>query len=102
MMGRFLKGQSGNPGGRPKIIGEVQEVARQYTVEAIETLAAIMRDIKAPPAARATACNSILDRAYGKPPQALSTTISARSPHELSDQELMAIIAGGAAATTEH
>src|SRR5262245_6808876 len=79
-----------------------QEVARQYTVEAIDTLAAIMRDKKAPAAARAMACNSILDRGYGRPFQAVSTTISARSVNELSDQELMAIIAGGAATTTEH
>jgi hypothetical protein len=90
-MAKFQKGTSGNPGGRPKIVGEVQEVARQYTVEAIGTLAAIMRDTKAPAAARALASNSILDRAFGKPAQALTTTISARSVHELSDEELMAI-----------
>jgi hypothetical protein len=101
-MARFQKGQSGNPGGRPRIIGDVQEVARQYTVEAISTLAGIMRDTKAPPAARAMACNSILDRGYGKPSQALSTTISARSVQELTDDELRAIIAGAAEATTEH
>ena len=102
-MARFAKGQSGNPGGRPKVVGAVQEVARQYTIEAISTLAAIMRDPKAPAAARALASNSILDRAFGKPAQAVSTTISARSARELTDDELMAIIAGGAAvATTEH
>jgi len=34
----FKKGQSGNPGGRPKIVGEVKELARTHTAEAIETL----------------------------------------------------------------
>src|SRR5262249_16629445 len=85
------KGQSGNPGGRPKIIGEVQELARQYTVEAVDTLASIMRDKKAPAAARAMASNSILDRGYGKPPQMLSATVTARRQvRDMSDAEIMA------------
>jgi hypothetical protein len=43
----FKPGQSGNPGGRPKAIIEVALAARQYTVEAVETLVKIMRDGKA-------------------------------------------------------
>jgi hypothetical protein len=44
MIGRpFQKGQSGNRGGRPRAISEVQDIARQYTA-AFKTLAAIMRD----------------------------------------------------------
>jgi hypothetical protein len=34
----FKPGQSGNPHGRPKVAGEVQEPARQHTGEAIKTL----------------------------------------------------------------
>jgi len=50
----FPKGISGNPGGRPKVLGEVQELARQKSPEAINTFSNIMHDEKAPPAARVT------------------------------------------------
>ena len=73
---KFQKGQSGNPGGRPKVIGDVQELARQHTADAIETLATIMRDSESAPAARVAAANAILDRGYGKASQHISGEIS--------------------------
>ena len=42
----FKKGQSGNPGGRPKVVAEVKELARAHTAAAIETLVAIMTNPK--------------------------------------------------------
>jgi hypothetical protein len=102
-MARFQKGQSGNPGGRPKVLGEVQELARQYTAEALETLRDIMRDKKAPPAARALASNSILDRAYGRPPQTVNANVTSRPVRDMSDAELLAIAASEAEeAPTQH
>ena len=65
----FQKGRSGNPGGRPKVVAEVKELARAHTREAIETLVSIMSNPKAAPAARVSAANALLDRGYGKPPQ---------------------------------
>jgi hypothetical protein len=68
----FQKGQSGNPGGRPKVVAEVRELARKHTSKAVETLVSIMTNTKAEPAARVSAANSLLDRGYGKPPQHIS------------------------------
>jgi hypothetical protein len=65
----FQKGHSGNPGGRPKVVAEVRELAREHTGKAIETLVSIMTNTKGAPAARVSAANALLDRGYGKPPR---------------------------------
>jgi hypothetical protein len=92
----FEKGVSGNPGGRPKVLGDVQELARKQSPQAINTLAKIMGDEKAPPAARVAAANALLDRGYGKPTQPISQTMAKVDPTTLSDEELAAIIVQGA------
>jgi hypothetical protein len=91
----FVKGVSGNPGGRPKVLGDVQELARQQSPEAINTLATIMQDQKAAPAARVAAANSLLDRGYGKPAQPISQTLTKIDPTTMSDAELAAIVRNG-------
>jgi hypothetical protein len=70
------------PKGKPKTGGrkkgtvnrvgaDVRVLAQRYTVEAIETLARIMKDTSAPPQARAMAADRLLDRAHGRAPQAI-------------------------------
>ena len=61
--GKFAPGQSGNPGGCPKDEYRVAELARSYTVEAIETLADLMLHGK-DERVRGTAAPAILDRGW--------------------------------------
>ena len=63
--GQFVPGQSGNPGGRPKNEHRVDELARSYTLEAIDTLVDLMRDSK-DERVRETAAQALLDRGWGK------------------------------------
>lgn len=69
--GKFVKGQSGNPSGRPKALISVREMARGMTEQALDTLSKIMLDEKAKPSERAQAASAILDRAWGKPTQSI-------------------------------
>ena len=80
----FKPGVSGNPGGRPKVIGEVRDLAREHTVTAIDTLVSIMCNENAAAAARITAAQAILDRSYGKPSQSM----------RIEEQRPMALISG--------
>lgn len=72
----------GRPPGKPKtggrrkgtpnkITADVKAVAQEYGREAVESLVEIMRGLEYPPAARVAASKELLDRAYGKSPQAI-------------------------------
>jgi hypothetical protein len=65
----FQKGQSGNPGGRKKIDGDLRELARSKCPKMLKILAEIAEDESKSTAARVTAASAVLDRGLGKPMQ---------------------------------
>lgn len=50
-----------------KVTASIRDAAREYTEAALATLVEVMQDKEAPPPARVSAANSLLDRGYGKP-----------------------------------
>jgi hypothetical protein len=51
---------------------EIKSLARGHTESAINTLAGIMNQHEAPPAARVSAAQALLDRGWGKPTQPIA------------------------------
>jgi hypothetical protein len=68
----FQPGQSGNPGGRPPENNKLKGLARAHTEEAIKVLYSVMVGEDSKPGERVSAANSLLDRGYGRPYQALT------------------------------
>ena len=87
---KFRKGQSGNPGGRPKVLGEVQELARQYAPKAIVELARLALKAKNE-TARIAAIRELLDRGYGRPRQVMEVSVPADNPLQLLLDEIDAL-----------
>jgi hypothetical protein len=83
----FKPGQSGNPNGRPKVLADVQNAAREHSSEAIETLAQIMRNPRAPATARIAAASALLDRGYGRPLQTVDAN-NTNVNYVVSDQPM--------------
>ena len=63
--GRFVKGNTASPG-RPKLPDEFKSRAKTYADEALDKLAAIMRDATAKHSDVIRACELLLERGYGK------------------------------------
>lgn len=93
--GRFEKGVSGNPGGRPKLVEHVRELAREHTELAITTLVDICKSGDKD-TARVAAASELLNRGWGKPPQEISGPGGGAIPvdiQSMSDDELAAKVA---------
>jgi predicted house-cleaning NTP pyrophosphatase (Maf/HAM1 superfamily) len=117
--GGFKPGQSGNPKGAPKskrraakrgkrieveqhvlepvvgadpvmVLVTIQQLARAKTVEAIQALTDALQDRSY----RVAAAIALLDRGWGRPAQAVDVNVR-KTVREMSDEELMAIAAGG-------
>ena len=67
---KFQPGVSGNPSGRPKLNKEVSELAKREAPEAFLRIVELGKDKD--PRIRLDANKYIVDRAYGKPAQALA------------------------------
>jgi hypothetical protein len=70
---KFRKGQSGNPGGRPKVLSELQELARHHAPAVIAELARIAEKGKSE-TARIAAGRELLDRGFGRARQSLEVS----------------------------
>jgi len=87
---RFPKGKSGNPGGRPKVLGEVQELARQYAPAAIVELARLALKARNE-TARIAAIRELLDRGYGRTRQSVEVSAPDGNPLQILFEEIDAL-----------
>lgn len=80
--------QAHNPMGRPKALVNVRELARTYTEDAIERMSRIMKNDKHPQ--QLAACMALLDRAWGKPEQHITTDMSTWDSMAYTERAMLA------------
>lgn len=71
--------------------GQMKALAKSFSTEGMEILAAIARDQDAPHSARVSAANSLLDRGHGKAVQQIEQGAPGDFLDDLTDAELDAV-----------
>ena len=85
---RFKPGQSGNPAGRKPLPEALKARLRDLSDKAVDALVAALDDQDA--RVRLAAANSLLDRAWGKPPQ--QQDINVTQAMDASQAHLQALV----------
>lgn len=93
---QFKKGQSGNPNGRPKKVDAIADLARENGDKAIRKLVKLIDSDDDRVALQAA--TAVLDRAVGKPKQALDVTRK-QDAADYTESELLAIARMGGTGT---
>ena len=88
----FVKGQSGNPGGRKPIPEEVKELARAATPKAMRRQVELIDSEDEAIALKAT--ELVLNRAFGKPAQTVNVNSEKRDALDYSIGDLLEIAYG--------
>ena len=89
--GRFKKGQSGNPGGRPKMPPDMKAAIQEKTPELLKSLFALARQ-KDDPRVQAVAIKELLDRGWGRAAQTINAKIEGVDPSEAHLEALREIM----------
>src|ERR1700733_10200327 len=71
--GTMLPGYSANPNGRPRIVGEIQKIAREAAPAAFARVVALVENTD--PRVALAASQEVLNRAWGKPVQAVQSEV---------------------------
>lgn len=91
----FRKGEINNPKGRPAAIRDLKNACQEMVPEILAALKLAL----AAPSERVHAANLMLAYGFGKPVARIDHRVI-RSPSDLTDEELAAIIASGEEAET--
>lgn len=73
--GRFQKGQSGNPGGRPAKLTELTAQCKDMTPAVLKTIESIIKSAKAKDADKIAACRLVLEYGFGKAIQIMEVDV---------------------------
>ena len=96
--GRFQKGQSGNPGGRPAKLAELTAQCKDMTPGVLQTIQSIIMNGKAKDADRIAACRLVLEYGFGKATQVMEVDVHSQintMTHEQRAEEIQRLLKKG-------